>query len=442
MTALLLSVLSLQCLGIIGWGLIQRKRMVQFPFLAAGVFLGWIVPQLLGLRHNPFLPAGALDKTIIMAIMCLGASFFGYKLNKIHAKLFWWRFDRQRLLLGSMLLSLIGAFFFYQISLLAPSVTAEMGGQWTGIITVYVFFSRMLTFGLAIALILHFLRPSWPSLIVILFDLVFYLDRIVIKGRRAAMIELGLMFVMALWFNRRWLPSRTFMVITIVIGALVINSIGDYRKIMLGEDRTTWSGAGLDDILKIDFIGNLARLANGEADSHELKNAALNIEAVDRQLRFDYGLSHWNNLVFAYVPGQWVGYEVKQSLMFDLGNPAYDEFNFIGNVGSTSTGLTDAFQSFWYFGAVKFFLIGLIMSRWYQAALKKNLVAQMVLMLVISGALHAITHSTHSFFTVFVSLAVFLIPLLAWSRVNAIRAPLRETYTYDAIKIKNANSIE
>jgi hypothetical protein len=315
-----------------------------------------------------------------------------------------------------------GAFFFHQVSVLAPDATEQYGGAWTGIITIYFFFSRLLTVGMAIALILHLNKPGWLTLSVLLFDLTFYLDRIVIQGRRAETVELGLMVLMALWFQRRWLLPRWAMLGLLVTGSLLVNSIGDYRRTMLGDSVTSWSGAGLGEVLEIDYVGNLRRLVAGESGNHELENAVMTIEAVDRTLIFDFGLSHWNGLVNAYVPAQWVGAEFKQALTVALENPTYPELRYVPNPGSTHTGLSDAFMSFWYFGALKFFIIGWIMSRWFRGATRGNLVAQIVVMLSISASLHAITHSTHQFFTVFVQIAAFLLPVLVFARQKRRRA--------------------
>lgn len=418
MTSLLLWVFALQSLVIIVWGLMHRDQMIQFPFLAASVFAGWVLPQLVGLTNNLFLPPGGLDKTIIMAIICLAAACWGYAQNRRAATLFWWKFNCQRLRWCSAVLSLLGAFFFYQVSILAADVTAEHGGSWTGIITIYVFFSKLLTVGAVIALILHLNKPSWFTLSILLCDLVLYLDRIIIRGRRAAMVELGMILLMALWFHRRWLPPRWVMIAVLVMGTLVINSIGDYRSIMLGVDRTAWSGAGIEEVLEVDYVGNLQKLINGNAPNSELTNTVMNIEAASRIGSFDFGGTHWNAFINAYIPGQWVGYDLKKSLLINLDRPAYLVFGHIAHSGSTNTGLTDAFLSFWYFGAIKFFLIGLIMSRWYKAAMHGNIVAQMVLMLSVTASLHAITHSTHGFFVIFIQLAAFLFPVLILSRIE------------------------
>ncbi|MBK1633340.1 hypothetical protein CKO31_21815 [Thiohalocapsa halophila] len=420
----LLGILVAECLLILWWGLQQRSRMIQYPFLVAAVFLGWMVPQLLGLTQNPYLPPGALPKTILMAILCLGAVYLGYTINPRPARLFWWRFDEHRLLVGSVVMSLLGAFFFFQVSRLAASVTAVHSGAWTGPITIYVFFSQLLTIGLVIAIILHLSKPRWQTLLIIVFDLSFYLDRIVIHGRRDAMVELGLIILMAFWFHRRWLPSRWFIIAGLVGGSLFINSIGDYRATMLAEDRSSWSGAGLQEILSIDFVGNLNKIIEGEAASADLYNAAMDIEAADRLAVFDFWLTLWNQVVGSFVPGQWVGHDVKNSLMLDLGVKGYEHFGYAQQRGSTSTGLSDAFRSFWFFGAIKFFLAALIMSRWYQAGVNGNIVAQMILMLIISDSLHLVTHSSTRFYMGFIELAAFLLPLLLFARSKPIRARL------------------
>ena len=122
MTEVLLWLLVLSDAAILVWGWQRRDRMIQFPFLAAVVFMGWVTPQLLGLTSFPGRPPGALEKTIFMAWLCLLACWAGYVFNQRPAHLFEWRFDRRRLVWASAALSLLGAFFFYQVCLLAVDV--------------------------------------------------------------------------------------------------------------------------------------------------------------------------------------------------------------------------------------------------------------------------------------------------------------------------------
>jgi hypothetical protein len=415
----LLWIFALTALLILGWGLRRRERMIQYPFLSAGVFMGWVIPQLIGLTSYPGLPSGALEKTTFMGWLCMVASWLGYLFNRKRATIFDWPFNRQKLVSGSILLSVLGAFFFFKVSELAPDVIAANGGGWTGIITIFVFLSNSLKVGLTVALILHLVKPSPTTLLIVLFDLFFYMHRILVQGRRAAMVELTLMVLLALWFRRRWAPKRWLMIAVLMIGTLMVNSIGDYRSAALAKDGYSWSGAGIDELLKIDYVGNLRKIAQGTEGNDELKNAAFSMEATDRNLDLDYGLSLWNAFVTAYIPAQLVGGGMKNSLLINIKNSALTEFRYTSNFGTTLTGLVDSFDSFWYFGLIKFFLIGFIMNRWWRAAISGNFVAQLVLMLSVNSSLHAITHTTHHFFLVFVEIAIFLLPILAYARVKS-----------------------
>jgi hypothetical protein len=417
MTDLLLLLLLAECAALLAWGLVRSDRLLQYPFLAAAVTLGWVFPQLMGLSSTSALPSGALDKTLLMIILCLGVILPGYTLNRRPIRHFQWSFDRQRLVQAATMLTLIGAFFYYNVEQFAVEAISTQGGAWSGIITVFVFLSKLLTLGLIVALCSHLSRPSWVTFTLIGISTLIYLERIIIRGRRSAMAELLMIFLLALWFRRRRLPSRISMLLAVVLGALLINSIGDYRSTMLGEDRFHWSGAGISDIAKIDFIDNMQRLASGQ-QVYELSNAAMDIYATDRLTDLDFGLSLWNAFVQAFVPAQFLGKSTKAFLQFSLPDPAYQQFGYVPHFGSTQTGFSDSFRSFWFFGALKFFVIALILGRWWRSANSGNLVAQMVIMYCASPSLEAFTHSTHHFFLTFVELSALLLPALLYARVR------------------------
>jgi len=98
MVTFLLGVLALECLVTLGWGMLRRARMIEFPFLASAVFSAWVLPQLIGLTNHRFLPTGGLEKTILMAILCLAAAWWGYRRNRRPARLFRWHLSPSRLL--------------------------------------------------------------------------------------------------------------------------------------------------------------------------------------------------------------------------------------------------------------------------------------------------------------------------------------------------------
>ena len=95
------------------------------------------------------------------------------------------------------------------------------------------------------------------------------------------------------------------------------------------------------------------------------------------------------------------------------------------STGSTMTGLADAFRSFWYFGWVKFFLIGFLLKKIWNAAQSGSLGGQLLYMLLIVKTMHVITHNTHWFFSPWVHISIFLFPALIWARQRSISAAKR-----------------
>src|SRR5438552_28654 len=74
----LIGILVLVC----SWGVLHElgkpDGVCQFPFWASITFLLFVVPQLVGLRHDTTLPTSGLAKTTIMSVLCLIAIHGGY----------------------------------------------------------------------------------------------------------------------------------------------------------------------------------------------------------------------------------------------------------------------------------------------------------------------------------------------------------------------------
>jgi hypothetical protein len=121
-----------------------------------------------------------------------------------------------------------------------------------------------------------------------------FFDRIVIGGRRQEAGEFVMIILLAWSFQRDRCIPRPLMLAGLVIGGLLINSIGDYRSASGNKEGPKW-----DEIVNIDFVGNLQKLT--EHGGPELMIAAYIIAAVGRTVEFDLGTSHWNDLVFSYV---------------------------------------------------------------------------------------------------------------------------------------------
>ena len=277
--------------------------------------------------------------------------------------------------------------------------------QMTGVPVIYIFFSRLLSYGLSISALCLARRFSWPAFAIILFNLVFYLDRIVVTGKRAEAVELLAIFALSYWFHRGWFIPRTLVLCGVLLGTLLMNSMGDYRAITQVNSKPVW-----DEIMQIDIIGNLSRVLEDGGD--EMRNAILRISNTNETMEFDYGKFHWNRLVFNFIPAQMLGADFKQQLMLPMPAAARD---YDPILGTTETGMADAFQSFWYFGALKFLLLSYVVRRIWVSANTGEFSAQFVYLLSIVPSMHAISHQTDWVLMVWVHMVMFAAPALAFA---------------------------
>jgi hypothetical protein len=403
----LLIVFAVVCAFLLLQGMLRRGGIYEYPFLAGAVFTGFVLPQLIGLSNDRFLPPGGLEATLIMAILAAMSCWLGMKMATPPRQALAWNYSDARLVMVSAGLSLLGGYFYYAISQLPTELTENT--QWTGLPVAYLFFARLLTYGFALAVLMFARNGSRMALAVALFGAMFYFDRIVIGGRRQETGEFIMIILLAWWFQRNRCVPRPLMLGALVAGVLLVNSIGDYRSVSADKAGPNWGS-----ISNIDFVGNLEHLA--DHGGPELTNAVYVVSAVMRTTEFDLGVIHWNALVFSYVPAQLVGSTIKNALYLPVASPVYEEYFYEPEMGTTFTGLSDAFQSFWYFGFVKFILIAFIMQKLWWAARAGSLTAQLLYMLLPIQALEAITHSTHAFVAPWVHIAVFLLPALVLAR--------------------------
>lgn len=405
MTVLLLVIITLECLAMTAWGMSRRGRIYEFPFLAGVTWAGFVLPQLVGLRNDAFLPPGALAKTCLMVALCAAMGVAGYASVEKPFAAPAWAFSRKALLKLGLGFSLFGGYFFYLISRLPEEMTSG-SSQWSGLPVAYLFFAHILTYGFAIAVFCLASRHSPAALGLSLFGAGFYLDRIVLAGRRGDTLDFTFILLMAWWFGKGKIMPRFLMLAAVLGGTLMLHSTGDYRGRVMGEKKMS-----LDSLREIPFVENLGRILREGGE--ELRSAVYEIHAADYHGRYDYGAFHWNGLVFNYVPQQLVGKGLKEGLMLKSGGPGdTSEFGFTAIPGATATGATDSFLSFWYFGCLKFFLIGYFMKRLYLTARRGWYFHQLVYALILASSLHTITHHTQWFVTPWVHYLLFLVPAL------------------------------
>ncbi|WP_170973347.1 hypothetical protein [Rhizobium sp. FKY42] len=411
--------LLLTTLLLLGWGMLRQERIYEFPFLTGVITFSFILPQAPGLASESFLPAGAFARTIVFMMLCLFMCWWGWNSKAKPISFFRIDFDEGRLLLVAALLSVAGAYFYYELSRLPGELTIAV--QMTGVPVVYIFFSRLLSYGLAISVLCIARRFSWWAIAIVTFDLVFYLDRIIVTGKRAEAIELIIIFALSCWFYRRKAIPRLLVLAAVLLGTLSMNSMGDYRAITKANAAPLW-----EEIRQIDFLGNLSKVLTDGGD--EMRNAIFRMQNTATTLQFDFGKFHWNRLVFNFVPAQLVGADIKQSFMLPVPSMPRD---YDPIIGTTETGMADAFQSFWYFGALKFYLLAYLVRRIWVTANQGEFAAQFTYVLSIIPAMHAISHQTDWVLMVWVHMLMFAAPALLLAVIPAEAGNRRQTTALD-----------
>ncbi|WP_216641218.1 hypothetical protein [Oceaniglobus roseus] len=406
MSEVLTALLAVMAAGCLLHGFARRQNAYTFPFLCGLIVVSFVLPQLPGLMHAPFLPPGGYDKTVLMACLCLACALLGWRASRAPFATLRIGFDEGRLKIVATLFALIGAYFYYALSQLPGEQI--VGVQISGAPVTYLFFGRLLTYSLAIASILYAWRPSRWMLAVILFDLVFYLDRILVTGKRAEAAELWLILALSLWFQRRWAMPRGALALILVGAVIGTTSMSDYRDVTRAHSGVVWN-----EIAQIDAEDNFARML--QEGGPELRNAILLISATDRTGQFDYGAFHWNQVIWNYLPSRIGGSEFKQALMF---RTPKDPRDFNPLTGTTMTGMVDAFRSFWYAGALKFLLLAYVLRRMWNSAMEGQLLGQFLYMLSAVPAMHAFSHTTDWVVSAWTHMVFFCIPVFAWARVR------------------------
>jgi len=419
--SILLSILTMINLGLIGWYMIDSRRLYNFTMLFSASFAGWVIPQLIGLSNETgtlfmgLLPEGALEIITLMSILCLVATWLGdnYGLSHpgfgaIHRLA---EYDYARLVRVAMGLTVVGV-IIVQIAhnVLSKQYLDNLGTQWTGPITILAFFQSMQKYGFALAVLLYFRTRSPAALMCALFGVVSSVVAFTISARRGAAADTVFMVILGLYFGRRVILPAWVMGTIFVFGALMVNNIGHFRG---GKEDASF----IERLQSADLFGMFNyTLTNG---GYELANAAINAWCAEQsEGEFDFGKVHWNQLVHAYFPGQIFGHELKKALKFEERDLAREMLNYKPPPGTTQTGMSDAFMSFWYLGALKFYLIGYVMGRWMNRANRGDLKSQLAYMALMSPALHTITHGTYWLLNHYIHMVIFAYPALYWARAS------------------------
>lgn len=418
------------CIAIVAWGLIRLERVYKYPFFMVTIFLSFILPQAISLVNNSFgsvVSQAALQRVLLYSCMCIGMCWIGYQYkpnSKWLAKLDI-PIDQHKLFIAGTLLTGIG----YLCNLLLSRITIQTAanGNWTGVATILDFFAGLIYIGLPIFLLQALSRPNLINIALTIISTLPILQNIIVSGRRQATMTFLITIGLSLFIIKRYVPPRWVFITGIILAAYIIPVLGQLRgsfwTLVFNGDWQTVVSSSQQSLNTVSLGKTL-----------ELRNAALIMDASEQLNKYGYGTGFWDSIVFQFVPGQIVGFDVKKSLQFNLGTVGYLQTLYGYSIpnGSTPTGIGDSFMEFGYFGCVIYALIGFLFKNlWISTIYRGSVVSSILYIGLISPAMLGITHGIGRFCQEFIFQcgALFLVTYFSrQKKVNLTYLNNKENY--------------
>lgn len=426
MNSILFWLFCAQVCGVLVWGFRKSERLLLFPVPLSIGMLGFALPQMFSISYGPeVFPDKSVAKTLFFLNLCFAMAVLGFaRPVTIKGSTPWHYSDKSLMWLG-IALSAVGGVWYFKLTRLPDELLNQ--GQWRGLVVAYNFFASALPYGLVLCLHAALKTYSAAWLFVFL-DVALLCDRAIIGGRRSAAVGLFLVMASALWLFRNYKLPRVLFGAIAFGGILLVNSIPDYRS-AIGEGEAFSSvllgkSLPLEKLRTIPYLDNLKEAFR--TPGTEFGGAVFSLADCDAKGVFDFGLFHWDELIHNYVPAQLVGREFKESLKFKIYDNANQQnvFGYEKDEATAEPGIVDAFRSFWYFGSLKFYLIGLIMGTLLKRAREGSSNAQLGYIILLPPSLVIVSHSTQFFFSPILHMAIFMgVPLFLLKKKPRLLPP-------------------
>jgi len=438
MAYFLLGLLILVAVAMIGCGLRQRNGLLLYPTLAGAAWLGYVVPQAIGLMANPGrLPAGVLEDwgmelTLLMCVLCAGMSFLGY-LKPAAALLRPRRrvrtiahYSDTRLFQAGLLLALVGGFGFYRLTRLSGgfleyfSVEGHYALEWRGLPVMYVWFGGMAFPGLVLCLVATLHRPSRARWAGVALAGLYPMITVVLLGRRGNFFHLALIIALSLYFVRCKAPPRWLLLPALGVGFLIVQLAPAYRTHFR-------IGADVSQLGELEPLESVRSVFEGKKGVTEMNYAVVQIAAAHRAGRFNYGVGLYNRIISRWVPRLIFGDAFKEALFLPTAPHRAAMLRYYGyrwSYGSFPTGYMDAFRELWFLGALLFYVIGAGFRVLWEAAQRGSFASQVFLIWLSYYSLTSVLQGVTGLPSTLLLAAFYFVPAMLWAGPASRRAEL------------------
>ena len=353
----------------------------------------------------------SLARFTTMAILCQLMAWAGYVFPWKFKERLLYQFDSRSLAASAVILSLFGFYFGYRLSNIEPEIATN--GNWTGIATIFVTLSQISRYGFVLAAIVFFRERYWSMLLAAIPQIVIYGSQF-LGGRRSPTGEFLIIVASLIFFYRKKSLPLWLLLAGMASVAVFSYNIGAIRANVeqtLGERIDSFTSSdplsALTDEGMIENKGNI-----------EIANAVNFMEAKAIGGNYTYGLHFWNQLVFGFVPAQFVGVETKAALQCNLADDniltGFEKPN-----GTCESGIAEAFMAFGYFGCFIFFIMGAGFRWLWHESMRGNVLCQFVLMLNILPGIMSFSIQLWTMLNGLVNILIFAGPFLWWSAASS-----------------------
>lgn len=375
MRELLFWALCLSCLFFIIKSFGRISLAYTFPTLFSLATFIFIIPTLFIFKNDAiYLTDETYNRFCINAFLCFWMGIAGYRAGNFFnskpsktEKVFYYN----NITRSATYFIAIGGFASIFID------PKSFGDQAGGVFAIILFFSRFLRPAAIILWSLYLYKKSQKVLALFCVYLFFAMQFIVISGRRSETLILGLVVFFPLYFIKKVKVNRVMYASGMVIALLVV--------ILLPLFRTFTKAGNFSSISSISVSEAVTDQISGEK-SNEVLDAALNMEAVQKSGKYNYGVTFFNYFVAQFASSTLFGDDLKGDLTLEPVNmmELREKLNYTTDTQGfkywlTPTGFGNAFIEFGFFGSLMYFLIGLLAARIYKKAMNYEAVQYKVL---------------------------------------------------------------
>jgi oligosaccharide repeat unit polymerase len=381
-----LSLFVAACAGLLMWGMLRPERVYEYPFLMGAIFSAFMIPQAITLVNDPrSIAIESINGTLFMGALCMFMAWAGYKRRPLHGILYGeiLPLDDGKIALCGFAALIISQLAVFGMSQIPPE---EIQAAATGPFTILAFFAGFAVISFPIFLNRALEKHTLKNILFALLAGAPIAGAMIFAGRRGQTVEMVVFVAIILYFKKGITPGRLLVLSFVFATAYLIPVMAAMR----GE---LWSKLSEGNFAEIPFELSMNKILKG--DILELRNAAAVIQSTTITGEYGYGTGYWDALVFRYVPGQLVGFDIKNGLQFNWTPDVNKTINYKISFGSTSTAIADTYQQLGYFGCLFFWIQGFFFKNlWVLAARRNSFIAQVAYVALVPAALVAVSHGS------------------------------------------------